>query len=111
MSPTSGSTGDLLTITGTGFGSVIGYNWIFSCLNRLVEFQHKFTGDVTVTIGGSGCVISAVSDTSISCNIGANPAGSYSVIVLINGKGFANKDITFLYNLVLSSLSSTEGYS
>lgn len=42
---------------------------------------------VTVMVGETECVVTNVSDTSLTCNIGATPAGSYGIKARIGGKG------------------------
>eukprot|EP00163_Fabomonas_tropica_P018886 TRINITY_DN3328_c0_g1_i3.p1 TRINITY_DN3328_c0_g1~~TRINITY_DN3328_c0_g1_i3.p1 ORF type:complete len:3589 (-),score=1271.65 TRINITY_DN3328_c0_g1_i3:183-10949(-) len=72
---TSGSTagGSVLTIDGTGFGTV--------------------QGDVTVTIDGNTCATSSVSDTQIVCTTAATSKDASlnnDIIVHVNGKGNAD---------------------
>ena len=70
-SPTSGSSGDLITITGTHFG-----------MNA---------SDATVTIGDAKCVIQTITDTSITCNLGNHAAGKFPLVVQTDTLGKSNK--------------------
>lgn len=109
ISPNSESAlNSLLTISGTGFSS---------SMSRLLDLKKKleklpfyfFKGDVQVTIGGSVCTITSSSDTQIVCTLGINSAGEYPVSVLINSKGLAANTTRFTYNLIVSSLSNSQG--
>ena len=65
--------------------------------------------NISISIGDSACSINSASDTQITCSLGQNSGGTYPVIVLINNKGYANKNIMFTYDLSVDSLSSSEG--
>ncbi|KAL3886657.1 hypothetical protein ACJMK2_026637 [Sinanodonta woodiana] len=96
VSPTSGTfaQGTVITITGTGFDVTTASN------NQVV-------------IGGKGCTITAATSTSISCNVGNGPIGSYKVEVTVSGKGRASHPtgsaIMFQYTAGISSMSPTSG--
>lgn len=69
VSPNSMSGPQTLTLTGQNFptsGSIT-------------------TSDVTVTINGQSCVVTAVTGSTITCNIGSIQAGNHAIAVLING--------------------------
>lgn len=41
--------------------------------------------DVTVTVSGQQCSVTAATNTIITCSIGSVPAGTYPVVISING--------------------------
>ena len=61
-------------------------------------------------IGTSKCVLQSVSDTLLVCITGLNAAGSYPIVVQVIPNGYANINIMFKYNLIVSSISPNEGY-
>lgn len=89
ISPTTGPSGAVVTLTGSGFGS---------------DSQH-----VTVTINNVPCNVSAVSDTQVQCTAGNNPGGQYPVALHHQVKGGAQSDVMFTYELTLSSVQPDEG--
>ncbi|XP_075995316.1 PKHD1 like 1, tandem duplicate 1 [Genypterus blacodes] len=89
ISPTTGPSGSVLTLTGTGFGTDKGL--------------------VTVTINGVPCVLSALTDTEVRCAAGPNPGGTYPVLLHHKVKGCAQGDIDFTYELVLSGVQPNAG--
>lgn len=79
-----------LTLTGSGFGTD--------------------PSNVTVTLGTGSCVISAVTDVEIVCNMQNVPAGTHSVLVTVEGKGLAQAlDVTVENQAKLSGISPTSG--
>ncbi|XP_041373046.1 fibrocystin-L-like isoform X2 [Gigantopelta aegis] len=64
---------------------------------------------VAVDIGGQTCTLTAVSDTTITCDISNIPVGSHLVKVVIAGKGLAITTATVNSVATISSLSPTEG--
>ncbi|CAF2963963.1 unnamed protein product [Rotaria sp. Silwood2] len=87
ISPTSGTAGQTLTISGSNF----------------------VNNQTSVSIGGATCTIISVSSSSITCTISSSPAGSQSVIVFVSSIGNSNSDIQFQYALQVNSLSSSRG--
>jgi len=81
--------GTAITITGTGFSSI--------------------TSDNTVTMGGVDCSVTAVTTTSITCDVGNGPIGTYPVIVNVDGKGLSTGSETFTYTADISSVSPSSG--
>ena len=73
ISPTTGGSGQALTISGSNFVS----------------------GQTTVTIGGTTCAITSVSASSITCTVGAGPAGSQPVMVSVASVGTSNTNTVF----------------
>lgn len=70
ISPNSINGPQTLTLTGQNFapsGSIL-------------------ASDVSVTVGGQQCTVTAATNSTITCNIGSVPAGNYSVVVSINGR-------------------------
>ena len=69
VTPTSGPTGTLLTITGSGFGATI--------------------SNSSVYIANLPCPVTTWSDTSAVCTVGEVPAGTYPVDLYIGNEGLA----------------------
>ena len=61
-----------------------------------------------VMVGTSVCAIDQLSDTQVTCRVSAKSTGAYNTSIH-NMLGFSNSDITFTYNLVISSLSISQG--
>ncbi len=55
------------------------------------------------------CIVQSSSITEIACILGENAAGSYSILLEIQPFGYANKDKTFNYDLIVDSLSNDQG--
>eukprot|EP00048_Salpingoeca_helianthica_P015090 m.224971 g.224971 ORF g.224971 m.224971 type:complete len:4030 (+) comp16594_c0_seq1:296-12385(+) len=92
LSPTSGTAGTLLRVTGTGFGT--------SLVNgTIVEINN-----VLCTINASG-----YSNTQFFCRLGNSPAGPSWVYVTIPGRGTARTSIFFTPQLAVTSFSPTSG--
>uniref|UniRef100_A0A8C4EZ61 PKHD1 like 1, tandem duplicate 2 n=1 Tax=Dicentrarchus labrax TaxID=13489 RepID=A0A8C4EZ61_DICLA len=89
ISPTTGPSGAVITLTGSGFGT---------------DSQR-----VSVTINHVPCNVSSVSDTQVQCTAGDNPGGAYPVILQHQVKGQAQSDVTFMYELTLSGVQPNEG--
>ncbi|XP_033493349.2 PKHD1 like 1, tandem duplicate 1 [Epinephelus lanceolatus] len=89
ISPTTGLGGAVITLTGSGFGT---------------DSQH-----ISVTINHVPCVVSTVSDTQVQCTAGDNPGGAYEIMLHHQVKGYAESDVTFKYELTLSSVQPNEG--
>ena len=79
----------ILLFTGSGFGSV--------------------ATDVTVFVNDSACIVDSASDSSITCTLGAHPAGTFGIEVIVADKGLASGAYDFEYELALVSLSAMEG--
>uniref|UniRef100_UPI00089DC9B0 fibrocystin-L-like n=1 Tax=Ciona intestinalis TaxID=7719 RepID=UPI00089DC9B0 len=90
VTPTSGVTGDSISLTGSGFGTT--------------------ASDVTVTIGGMACTVSTVTDTSVSCTLGESPGGTQTIAVKVAGKGSAASTAgTFTVTSAVTSITPTSG--
>ncbi|XP_029299003.1 LOW QUALITY PROTEIN: PKHD1 like 1, tandem duplicate 1 [Cottoperca gobio] len=89
ISPTTGPSGAVVTLTGSGFGR---------------DSQH-----VSVTINQVPCVVSTVSDSQVQCTAGDNPGGAYPVVLHHQVKGHAQSNVMFTYELTLSSVQPNEG--
>ena len=87
INPTSGTTGQILTISGSNF----------------------ISGQTSVSIGGAACSLTNVSSSSITCTVGSSPAGSQSVVVSVSSIGKSNSNIQFQYSLQVNSASPTRG--
>ncbi|XP_072177767.1 fibrocystin-L-like [Diadema setosum] len=87
--PSSGQTGDTITVSGTGFNTKASLN--------------------TVSIDGVECSATSTSTTSLECTVGAHSAGTYTVEVHVKGKGNAESTSMFEYDLSVSDVSPNEG--
>lgn len=56
------------------------------------------------------CPISTVTDTQIECTLAEHSAGTYSVMVQLDNIGYSDSNKMFSYDIVVDSLSSSEGY-
>ncbi len=108
ISPKNGLSG-ILAIDGSGFGTDL--SKIKKKINYAKIFNNNFKkGKVTVNIGEQDCSIQSVTDNQILCELKEHSAGSYPVVVKLNNQGNSNNDQLFTYDLIISSLSHTEGY-
>ncbi|XP_045897368.1 fibrocystin-L-like, partial [Micropterus dolomieu] len=89
ISPTTGPSGAVITLTGSGFGS---------------DSQQ-----ISITINNVPCNVTSVSDTQIQCTAGDNPGGAYPVMLHHQVKGHAQSAVMFMYELILSSVQPSEG--
>lgn len=89
VSPPSASSGDLVSISGSGFG--------------------RDTGAVSVSVDGAVCSINTVVDSSITCTLGAHSAGTFNILVNIYPNGFASGSVQFTYEIVLDGISPASG--
>uniref|UniRef100_UPI003AACF14E PKHD1 like 1, tandem duplicate 1 n=1 Tax=Centroberyx gerrardi TaxID=166262 RepID=UPI003AACF14E len=89
ISPNTGSSGSVITLTGSGFGT---------------DPQL-----VSVTVNHVSCNVSAVSDTEVQCTAGENPGGPYPVLLHHRVKGRALSEAVFTYELLLSGVQPSEG--
>ncbi|XP_025757857.1 PKHD1 like 1, tandem duplicate 1 isoform X2 [Oreochromis niloticus] len=89
ISPTTGPSGSVITLTGSGFGND----------SQLV----------TITVNGVPCNVSTVSDTQVQFAAGNNPGGTYPVMLRHQVKGYAQSGVMFTYELTLSSVQPSEG--
>ncbi|KAL4228989.1 Fibrocystin-L [Mactra antiquata] len=89
VTPTSGSLGDSVTISGSGFSAV--------------------TSENTVTIGDIACNVTASTTSSVTCDVGNGPLGLSSVIVTVEGKGSASGSVDFTYTADILSISPSSG--
>ncbi|MED6289045.1 hypothetical protein CHARACLAT_032294, partial [Characodon lateralis] len=83
ISRSTGPSGAVITLTGSGFGSD----------SELLS----------ITINNVPCNVSAVSQTQVRCTTGNNPGGTYPVILHHQVKGYAQSTVKFMYELTLSS--------
>ncbi|XP_038580507.1 PKHD1 like 1, tandem duplicate 1 [Micropterus salmoides] len=89
ISPTTGPSGAVITLTGSGFGN---------------DSQQ-----ISITINNVPCNVTSVSDTQIQCTAGDNPGGAYPVMLHHQVKGHAQSAVMFMYELTLSSVQPSEG--
>jgi hypothetical protein len=87
ISPTSGSTSQLLTITGSNFVS----------------------GQTSVQVGGIACTVNSVSSTLITCTVGSSPAGNQLVVAQVSSVGKSNSNVVFLYSLQVTNVTPAQG--
>lgn len=67
---------------------------------------------VSVLIGSAPCVVTACNSSSIECTASRHAAGTYSVVVTVEGRGRASNvgfSSCFTYLLTLSSISPSSG--
>ena len=92
ISPTSGQGGDMVTLTGSLFGST--------------------PSDIRIFIGAELCTVNdIISTTQLTCELGVNFAGENEVQLLVNNLGSAmiSDGVLFTYLLLVNSLSITRG--
>ncbi|GFN92108.1 fibrocystin-l, partial [Plakobranchus ocellatus] len=89
ISPVTGSMGNSVVISGTGFSST--------------------NSDNTVVIGMKECRVMAATATDITCILGNGPTGAANVMVNVKGKGQASGYVTFTYVTGVSRLIETSG--
>ncbi|XP_066572050.1 PKHD1 like 1, tandem duplicate 1 isoform X2 [Amia ocellicauda] len=89
VSPGTGSSGTVITLTGSGFGS-----------------DPEL---VSVTIDDTPCNVSAVTDVQIQCSVGNHAGGTFPVMLHHVLKGFAASAVVFKYELILASVTPVEG--
>ena len=87
VSPTAGLSSSTLTISGSNFASI----------------------GVTVSLDGVDCAVTSSSSSQIQCTLGNHATGSAPVYVMVDGKGASNADVSFEYQLTLSSINPTVG--
>ncbi|CAF3361139.1 unnamed protein product [Rotaria sp. Silwood1] len=88
VEPTSGSTWQILNITGENF----------------------VNGQTSVRVGNILCVITSLSTTSITCTLTLSTAtGYYPVIVHVNTSGDSNSDVLFFNELSLTNITPAQG--
>ncbi|XP_038131411.1 PKHD1 like 1, tandem duplicate 1 isoform X2 [Cyprinodon tularosa] len=89
ISPPTGPSGTVVTLTGSGFGSD----------SQLLS----------VTMNGAACEVLSVSDAQVRCTTGSNPGGGYPVVMHHRVKGHAQSEVRFTYQLTLSSVQPNQG--
>ncbi|KAM8966821.1 LOW QUALITY PROTEIN: fibrocystin-L [Pelodytes ibericus] len=88
VSPSTGPTGTLITVSGSRFG--------------MDDTQ------IVVTIDGTVCNITNINDTQLQCITGNHAGGTFPVR-LKNQKGFARTTTHFKYELTMTSVSPNQG--
>ncbi len=89
MNDTSGTAGDIISITGTGFSNNI--------------------GEVTVTMSGVRCTIVSSTTTEINAIIPILSATTHSVEVRIKEWGFGNSSLTYTSQLFITNITPNQG--
>ncbi|XP_038045747.1 fibrocystin-L-like [Patiria miniata] len=90
VTPPKGSSGSQITLGGSGFGTSV--------------------SEVSVTLDGTSCSIDSVPDgNSIVCTLGQHSAGTYPVVLHVQGKGLAAGDTQFEFELKVDSVDPNEG--
>ncbi|XP_064635071.1 fibrocystin-L-like [Lineus longissimus] len=89
LSPSSGSGGSSLTISGSNIDAACNMN--------------------SVTICGQGSEVTACSSTSLTVTLPSCPAGDYTVRAFVEGKGIATSSAQFTFPLTVSSMSPVAG--
>lgn len=102
LSITKGHGGQSITISGSSLNAVP------SSRRRRRSIG---ANQVQVNFGTEPCNVTSVSNNSIQCTVPPHAAGSVPVKVNVQGKGHSNSDVTFEYELVLTSIAPSEsGY-
>ena len=86
ITPSAGSIGTVVTIAGTGLTPP--------------------AGNLSVIVSGAPCVVTASSSTSITCTVGAGPAGNGSVAVTVGTAGLAVNGTNLVFELTSLSITS-----
>lgn len=94
--------GDQIIITGTKFGSNTSAVQV-QIVGTLSDFDASAVRNV--------CLVSSITDTSMTCTLPVKPAGRYNLHVLIHGLGFASTsgDNSISYSLAIHSFSPLSG--
>ncbi|XP_078542272.1 fibrocystin-L-like [Lissotriton helveticus] len=87
--PTTGVAGTIVTISGTGLGSV--------------------SSDVTVTIDKVACDVQSVNDSEVQCIIGNHMGGNVPVVFHHVVKGYAVTNVFFMYAFSIDTVFPHEG--
>jgi len=91
ISPSTGSSGEVVVITGVGL-------------------MTNITNNVSVTVGGMPCVVQgSVNSSTLECRLGLNFAGRHPVKMLVPGLGSSNTNVLFKQEMVVTSISNTSG--
>lgn len=89
VSPSSGTSGQTLSIRGHHFGAT--------------------PDDNKVLIGKQLCTVISASDNTLNCTVGHYRAGTYFVKVNVRGQGRSNGDVTFTFNMTATSILPRAG--
>ncbi|XP_078071648.1 PKHD1 like 1, tandem duplicate 1 [Mustelus asterias] len=89
VSPMTGVSGSTVTIVGSGFGSVV--------------------SDLTVSIDGVLCNVTAINDSCVECILGPHAGGTFPIAVRHVRRGNAPTWLSFHYQFNITSISPTEG--
>lgn len=84
-----GSLTTSVVISGTGFSSNFSEN--------------------NVIIGGVECLVTDSTTSSITCDVGNGPVGSYPILVNVDGKGYATGSVDFTYTSDIASIDPPSG--
>lgn len=84
-----GSTSTSVVISGTGFSSNFSEN--------------------NVIVGGVECLVTDSTTSSITCDVGNGPVGSYPILVNVDGKGYATGSVDFTYTSDIASIDPPSG--
>ena len=89
ISPETGKGGDVLTINGNGL--------------------EPSGGEIQVHIGDVPCAVTSSQEGRVVCTLAAHTAGSYPIVVLVPGRGFATSNgLSFTYILRIDSVNPNE---
>lgn len=69
----------------------------------------NFGNNVSVMIGNTNCSVISVDVNNITCQINPSSAGNFTVMLRMDNIGYANRNLSYLYDLVIDGLSKTEG--
>ncbi|XP_062842250.1 fibrocystin-L-like [Trichomycterus rosablanca] len=89
VSPATGPSGTLITVTGSGFGSD--------------------SSIVSVMIDSAKCSLSSITDTTIQCTVGEHAGGIFPVSLQHQVKGYAQTLANYTYELRVTKITPSEG--
>ena len=101
---TSGFGGDIVTIYGTGFSLDNAENHV-----KIGVQGNAISVDYRLLQSLPDCEVLESNDTWIKCQLPNYAASTQSVYVSVDGKGIAQGNLVFSYNLSVDSLSQTTG--
>ena len=69
----------------------------------------NFGNNASVMIGNTNCSVISADDNNITCQLSPSSAGNFTVLLRMDNIGYANRNLSFWYDLVIDGLSKTEG--
>lgn len=66
-------------------------------------------GKISVFVGNKTCLIVTASNTQVTCQLSTSNAGLFNISLRLSNNGYSNSDKIFTYDLIITSLSQTQG--